>query len=278
MPALPSLRRVGRDRGFRGGSGGSWCLAALRRMAAGGARPGAGPARSDHARCRTASSSTPTAYWGGEPRDAGADHAGRRRRPSTRSCARSATPAPRPSSAPAPLRLLEILGPGTAVYHVSILSFVFRLPGHAEPDRPAMIDRIVEGFRAPILCDDVPIDTRVGIGLKALARRRRQPGRGPARHAVGGAGQPRRRSRGWAWYDRKSDEAHRRAFRLLDRPQGGARRRGPARAALPAEGGARHRRLHQRRGAAALDPPAARAGLAGRVRRRWPRPPRWSRR
>ena len=49
---------------------------------------------------------------------------------------------------------------------------------------------------------------------RAEGARPRQPRRGPARHALGGAGQPRARN-GWAWFDHKSDEAHRRAFRLL---------------------------------------------------------------
>ena len=109
-------------------------------------------------------------------------------------------------------RLMEILGPGMSIYHVNILSFAFRLPGHAEPDPPAMIARVVEGFRQPILCDDVPIDTRIGIGLKALGR----GSPGEDLRATLSAAQDSRSSRtGWSWFDHKSDEAHRRAFRLL---------------------------------------------------------------
>jgi EAL domain-containing protein (putative c-di-GMP-specific phosphodiesterase class I)/GGDEF domain-containing protein len=109
-------------------------------------------------------------------------------------------------------RLKTILGPGTKIYHVSNLSFVFRLPGNAEPDRPATIDRIVAGFRDPILVDDIPIDTRVGIGLKGS----RGPGAAEdLRAALSAAQESRALVRGWAWYDRKTDEAHRRAFRLL---------------------------------------------------------------
>ena len=93
-----------------------------------------------------------------------------------------------------------------------MLSFVFRLPGNAEPDRPAMIDRLVAGFREPILVDDVPIDTRLGIGMKGS----RGPGAGEdLRAALSAASESRSSPKGWAWYDRKTDEAHRRAFRLL---------------------------------------------------------------
>jgi len=109
-------------------------------------------------------------------------------------------------------RLIEILGPGTSIYHVNILSFAFRLPGHAEPDPPAMIARIVESFRQPILCDDVPIDTRIGIGLKALGRG--SPGE-DLRATLSAAQDSRSARTGWAWFDQKSDQAHRRAFRLL---------------------------------------------------------------
>jgi EAL domain-containing protein (putative c-di-GMP-specific phosphodiesterase class I) len=111
-------------------------------------------------------------------------------------------------------RLVEILGLGTAVYHVNLLSFAFRLPGSAEPDRPAMIDRVVDGFRAPLLCDDVPIDTRSGIGLKPIGRAGGSPGE-DLRAALSAAQDSRNARLGWSWFDRKSDEAHRRAFRLL---------------------------------------------------------------
>lgn len=111
-------------------------------------------------------------------------------------------------------RLREILGHGTAVYHVSILSFAFCLPGHAEPDPPAQIKRIADGFTQPILCDDIPIDTRIGIGLKAFGGRCASPAE-DLRAALSAAQDSRSGQSIWAWYDRKSDESHRRAFRLL---------------------------------------------------------------
>jgi EAL domain-containing protein (putative c-di-GMP-specific phosphodiesterase class I)/GGDEF domain-containing protein len=111
-------------------------------------------------------------------------------------------------------RLVDILGPGTAIYHVNLLSFAFRLPGHAEPDPPAMIDRVIGAFREPIMCEDVPIDTRIGIGLKSMGRAGGSPGE-DLRATLSAAQDSRSSSRGWAWFDRKSDDAHRRAFRLL---------------------------------------------------------------
>ena len=111
-------------------------------------------------------------------------------------------------------RLVDILGPGTAIYHVNLLGFAFRLPGHAEPDPPAAIDRVVAGFREPIYCDDVPIDVRIGIGLKALGRAGGSPGE-DLRAALSAAQDSRGARSGWCWFDEKSDRAHRRAFRLL---------------------------------------------------------------
>jgi len=111
-------------------------------------------------------------------------------------------------------RLVEILGKGTSVYHVSPLSFAFRLPGRCEPSAPPMIDRVVRGFRAPIAVADIPVDTRIGIGLKFSGG----PGASPAedlRAAGSAAAESRSGTRGWAWYDAKRDEAHRRAFHLL---------------------------------------------------------------
>jgi EAL domain-containing protein (putative c-di-GMP-specific phosphodiesterase class I)/GGDEF domain-containing protein len=111
-------------------------------------------------------------------------------------------------------RLRDVLGPGSAVYHVNLLSFAFRLPGRTEPDAPPMVDRIVAAFREPITCDDVPIDTRIGIGLKSLGIAGGSPAE-DLRAALAAAQDSRSRNKGWAWFDRKSDDAHRRAFRLL---------------------------------------------------------------
>ena len=242
-------------------------LAALRQWTAGGA-PAAirrGSIRSP--RCRTAGSSRPTRRSGAAPArrwcsitlaDAQAFNEILRVLGHARSDAFIRAGAE---------RLVEILGPGTAIYHVNLLSFAFRLPGHAEPDPPAMIDRIVDGFREPILCDDVPIDTRIGIGLKALGRAGGSPGEDLRAALVGGAGQPRRAHAA-------GPGSTARATRRTAAPSACSP---TSRHALDAEGqlelhyqpkvDARHRRLRQRRGAAALDPSAARPGLARRVRR-----------
>lgn len=110
--------------------------------------------------------------------------------------------------------LLSIIGHASALYHVSALSFAFRLPGRVQPDAPALIPRLVEGFREPLLCNEVPIVTRIGIGMKAIGG----PCGSPAedlRSALSAAQDSRTSITGWSWFDRKRDDAHRRAFRLL---------------------------------------------------------------
>lgn len=108
-------------------------------------------------------------------------------------------------------RLAEILDAATPIYHVGPLSFAFVVPGHAGPERPALVERIREGFARPILCDDIPIDTAIGVGLRATSDQPDEDLRGALSAAEDGRG----RSTRWAWYDQSRDDAHRRAFRLL---------------------------------------------------------------
>ena len=173
-------------------------------------------------------------------------------------------------------RLVDILGPGTAIYHVNLLSFAFRLPGHAEPDSPAMIDRIVDGFREPIMCDDVPIDTRIGIGLKAMGRAGGSPGE-DLRATLSAAQDSRGSAQGLGLVrPHDATSAHRRAFRLLSDLKHALDVEGQLELHYQPKVDAGQRRLRQRRGAAALD--ASRS--SGRCRpgssSSWPRPPRWS--
>lgn len=111
-------------------------------------------------------------------------------------------------------RLAEALGEQTAVYHVSVLSFAFLAPEDGREPAEALANRIARAFATPIPCEGVPIDTRVGVGLRPL------PGGNPVtaedlRAALAAAQESRTGTVGWAWYDRRADDAHMRAFRLL---------------------------------------------------------------
>jgi EAL domain-containing protein (putative c-di-GMP-specific phosphodiesterase class I) len=108
-------------------------------------------------------------------------------------------------------RIAGVIGEHVALYHVSALSFAFRV----DPNRAEVVAAAVaRAFDQPIHCEGIPIDARVGIGLHLIPHAR---GTCPEdlRAALAAAQDSRLRPQGWAWYDKGSDDAQRRAFRLL---------------------------------------------------------------
>lgn len=111
-------------------------------------------------------------------------------------------------------RLAQLLPEDTQIYHVSVLSFAFFVPdpGNARP--PSVVGEIVSAFRRSIVCQHIPVDTRVGIGITRMTGRHRDPSE-MLRSTLAAAQDSRRGHQGWSWYDAKTDEAHQRAFRIL---------------------------------------------------------------
>jgi EAL domain-containing protein (putative c-di-GMP-specific phosphodiesterase class I)/GGDEF domain-containing protein len=109
-------------------------------------------------------------------------------------------------------RLMGMLGEGTPLYHVSVLSFAFVLP--AGEDAEALAAAIVAQSREPTLIKGVPITSRVGIGIVTVPREP-QPWAVLLRSALAAAQDSRSRIAGWARYDKASDLAHQRAFFLV---------------------------------------------------------------
>lgn len=111
-------------------------------------------------------------------------------------------------------RLQALLPPGTALYHVSPLSFAVFGQETAMPGVPgALVEEIVRAFRPSIVCNNIPIDTRAGVGVAAMSA-----GAAPGemlRAALAAAQESRKGFAGWAIDDRGSDAAQLRAFRLL---------------------------------------------------------------
>lgn len=122
-------------------------------------------------------------------------------------------------------RLQALLPPDTVLYHVSLLTFVIFGREAATPAAPtALVEEIVRAFRPSIICNNIPIDTRAGIGIAAI-----EPGAAPGdllRAALAAAQDSRKGFAGWAIYDRGSDEAQLRAFRLLSDLPGALRGEG----------------------------------------------------
>jgi EAL domain-containing protein (putative c-di-GMP-specific phosphodiesterase class I)/GGDEF domain-containing protein len=111
--------------------------------------------------------------------------------------------------------LRGLLPAGWRVYHVSVLSLAFVLPEAGDSGAaPPLILALKQAFAAPLTCQNIPIDTRVGIGLAPL-QRGREPAAEGLRTALAAAQASRQGTAGWARYDPKADAAHRRAFRLL---------------------------------------------------------------
>jgi EAL domain-containing protein (putative c-di-GMP-specific phosphodiesterase class I)/GGDEF domain-containing protein len=108
--------------------------------------------------------------------------------------------------------LVAILPEGLALFHVSVLSFALTPGTLDEAERLAAA--IVSRFSRPLDCSGLPVITKAGVGIAEF-----EPGRHGAaetlRAALSAAQHSRSLSRGWAHYDRRSDEAHQRAFGLL---------------------------------------------------------------
>lgn len=109
--------------------------------------------------------------------------------------------------------LLDLVSPETSVYHVSVLSFAFVMPGVTAQQAVNAITPMVSHFATALPVQDIPIKTEVGIGLAAIFPA--DDGSEVLRASLAAAQDSRRTPTGWAWYNHKTDEAHRRAFRLL---------------------------------------------------------------
>jgi EAL domain-containing protein (putative c-di-GMP-specific phosphodiesterase class I) len=111
-------------------------------------------------------------------------------------------------------RLRSLLPEGTIVYHVSVLSFAFFAGDTPGETPPPIVERIVEAYKTSVMCNDIPIDAKVGVGVTRVADSRATPSE-LLRATLAAAQDSRRGHAGWAWYNRHVDQAHQRAFRIL---------------------------------------------------------------
>ncbi len=110
-------------------------------------------------------------------------------------------------------RLRDLLPDGMQVYHVSVLSFAF-VVDHDGPEAPDMARQIAAAFASDLMVDDIPIRTRVGVGLMPLGGMTMEAAE-VLRAALVAAQDSRRSDDGVAFYNNRSDAAHKRAFRIL---------------------------------------------------------------
>ncbi len=97
------------------------------------------------------------------------------------------------------------------LYHVSVLSFAFFSDGGPR-DAGELAAVMAADFRAPVACEGLSITTSFGVGVVGLGIAAEPAA--TLRHALTAAQDSRSGTLGWALYDRASDEAHQRAFRM----------------------------------------------------------------
>jgi EAL domain-containing protein (putative c-di-GMP-specific phosphodiesterase class I)/GGDEF domain-containing protein len=105
----------------------------------------------------------------------------------------------------------SVLDEAVPLYHVSVLSLVFVA---AVADPVAFAGHLARQFRKPLVCQNIPINNQAGIGLVTF-NIKASTGSELLRAALTAAQKSRMDRNGWSIYDRKSDNAHQRAFTLL---------------------------------------------------------------
>lgn len=111
-------------------------------------------------------------------------------------------------------RLRSVLGGGTDIYHVSVLSFAFVVGNAAGDEAERLAATLARAFDEPLSVEGIPIDTKVGVGLVRL----KQGKEGAAevlRESLAAAQDSRATPSGWSWYNRRTDQDHVRGFRML---------------------------------------------------------------
>ncbi|HEY8594413.1 MAG TPA: GGDEF domain-containing phosphodiesterase [Devosiaceae bacterium] len=109
--------------------------------------------------------------------------------------------------------LQSLLPPDCPVFHVSVMSFAFLWREDEGAEIPSIVETICAALSPSIICNAIPVNTQVGIGIVPIDRP--EPPPELLRAALTAAQDARRRGSGWAFYDHRSDAAHQRAFRLL---------------------------------------------------------------
>ena len=111
-------------------------------------------------------------------------------------------------------RVATSLPLGTPLFNVSVLSFAFILVDRQAGSAEAIAKAIDGRFAAPLAINDIPIQSRAGVGLVRLDSDAADAAE-TLRSALTAAQDSRRTNATFAYYNPHSDAAHQRAFRLL---------------------------------------------------------------
>jgi EAL domain-containing protein (putative c-di-GMP-specific phosphodiesterase class I) len=111
-------------------------------------------------------------------------------------------------------QLSAMLPPDLPIYQISVLSFAAVLDHDSSTEPPTVVLDIVRNFATSVRVKDIPIKTRVGVGLVPLNRKTTDPSE-VLRASLAAAQDSRCQEEGYAFYNHRTDAAHIRAFRIL---------------------------------------------------------------
>ncbi|MEB0039286.1 MULTISPECIES: EAL domain-containing protein [unclassified Pseudomonas] len=108
-------------------------------------------------------------------------------------------------------RLSKLVAADCQLYRISPTRFGLMLAGH---EAEAFSQAVINDYQTPVVCEGIPLQMTVGIGLFKLD----QSGRSSqecVRLAISAAGDARDRNVGWGYYENGLDAAQQRTFTLL---------------------------------------------------------------
>ncbi len=111
-------------------------------------------------------------------------------------------------------RLRKVVPEGKRIYHIDPLSFAFAVEAEDDDVVPETVEDLATVFAEPLLCNGIPIRNQIGLGLNRASDAVTDPCE-VLRGALVAAQDSLNGSQKSAWYNRGSDQAHLRSFRLL---------------------------------------------------------------
>ena len=111
-------------------------------------------------------------------------------------------------------RLRSIISDEIRLYHVGTQGFAFVVELGEDEQSPLILETLEQAFCKPLICNGIPVRNQIGIGLNRAGTKIFDACEA-LRGAFVAAQDSRGRGKKWSWYDRTSDQAHLRSFRLL---------------------------------------------------------------
>lgn len=111
-------------------------------------------------------------------------------------------------------RLRGVLPAEVPLYHVGGFGLAFAVQMDDTDTPPEVLKEVARVFAEPMICNGIPVRNKIGLGLHRVGDNGFDPSEA-LRGAFVAAQDSQTQGQCWAWYDRGSDQAHLRSFRLL---------------------------------------------------------------